>query len=339
MRVDAERILIVLLGAIGDVVRALPLALRLRAAYPRAHIAWAIEPASADLLRRHPAIDRIILFERGRGLGAFVEFLRAVRRGNFDLVLDLQRHAKSAIVSRATGARVRVGFSYHNSREFNWLFNTHAIAATDHFASKLEQYQLFGDFLELPRVPIEFGIRLSDSEQSRVRGLLTEVREPFAGIFVGSTWPSRMWPASRWVAVAGGLRERGLGVVLIGGQGESKLAAEIAQQVEVLNLTGKTSLREAFGVFARARVAIGPDCGPMHLAAAAKARVVSLWGPTSPARSAPWDSEDLVVVGRVACAPCYLRRCPVGNLCMEAIDPQRVLRVVDRAIEEAGCAR
>src|SRR5512140_1133778 len=110
MRVDAERILIVLLGAIGDVIRALPLALRVRAAYPAARITWAVEPAAAPLLEDHPALDERLVFDRAGGARAFVRFLRRVRAARFDLVLDLQRHLKSGIISAATRAPVRVGF-------------------------------------------------------------------------------------------------------------------------------------------------------------------------------------------------------------------------------------
>src|SRR5690242_13608191 len=150
MRVDAQRILIVLLGAIGDVTRALPLAMRVRAGYPRATITWAVEPASAPLLDGHPAIDERLVFERRGGAAAFVRFLRRVRAGGFDLVLDLQRHLKSGVVSAASRAPVRLGFHRRNAKELNWLFNTHTIEPVAERGWKLEQYQRFAAFLELP---------------------------------------------------------------------------------------------------------------------------------------------------------------------------------------------
>src|SRR5437762_1720587 len=106
-RVVADRILIVLLGAIGDVTRALPLLMRLRRAYPEAQIAWAVEPLSEPLLRGHRAVDRVIVFERERGAAAFLPFLRELRGFRADLVIDLQRHLKSGIASRVAGAPVR----------------------------------------------------------------------------------------------------------------------------------------------------------------------------------------------------------------------------------------
>src|SRR6266478_4832950 len=153
MRVAAERILIVLLGAIGDVTRALPLAMRVRAAYPQARIAWAVEPAAAPLLEEHPALDERLVFARAGGAATFLRFLRRVRAGGFDLVLDLQRHLKSGLVSAASRAPVRIGFHRRNAKELNWLFNTHTIEPVDERGWKLEQYARFGDLLELPAAP------------------------------------------------------------------------------------------------------------------------------------------------------------------------------------------
>jgi ADP-heptose:LPS heptosyltransferase len=139
MRVDAERILIVLLGAIGDVVRALPLANRLRAGYPNAHLAWAVEPRSAPVLAEHPALDERLVFERSGGAPSFARFLRDVRARRFDLVLDLQRHLKSGIVSWSTRAPVRIGFHRRNAKELNWLWNTHTIEPVAGRGWELEQ--------------------------------------------------------------------------------------------------------------------------------------------------------------------------------------------------------
>lgn len=335
MRVPAERILIVLLGAIGDVVRALPLANRLRAGYPRAHIAWAVEPRAAPLLERHPALDARLVFERGGGAPAFWRFLRRVRAARFDLTLDLQRHAKSGLVSLASRAPVRVGFHRRNAKELNWLCNTHRIDALEPRGWKLEQYLRFGALLDIPETPIAFGITLGPEEEARVAAALAPLRRPFAALLLASTWESRLWFPEGFAALADALDARGLDTVLVGGPDARTIAAEAATLARraPLDLVAGTTLREAYGVLARARIAVGPDSGPMHLAAAAGTPVVSLWGATTPARSAPLGSEDLVLVGRVTCAPCYRRTCPIDRQCMRAITPARVLAQIDRVIE------
>ncbi len=333
-----ERVLIVLFGAIGDVVRAMPLAMRLRRGFPRARITWAVEPPAAPLLERHPAIDERLIFQRDRGAPEFVRFLAAVRRRRFDLSLDLQRHLKSGVVSRASGAKVRVGFHRSNTKEANWIFNSQTIPPQPHWSSKLRQYLAFADHLRLAESPIEFGLSLARQEVERVDGLLRDVRGPFVVALVGSTWESRWWIAERTAAVLDRLRARfGLGAVVVGAAGrEAEFAADVqrAASSDVANLAGRTTLRDLIGIFARARVAFGPDSGPMHMAAALGTPVVSLWGATSPLRSAPYGAEDLALVGPVACHPCYLRRCPVGRLCMQEITVEPVLAAI-----EAGLAR
>jgi heptosyltransferase-1 len=217
VRVDAQRILIVLLGAIGDVVRALPLANRVRAAFPDAHLAWAVEPRSAPILEAHPALDDRLVFERRGGARAFLAFLRRVRAERFDLVLDLQRHAKSGLVSAASRAPVRVGFHRTNAKELNWLWNTHTIPPVEARGWKLDQYQRFGDFLELPEMPPRFEVTLTDAERRRVDEILAPIGRPFAALFLGSTWESRLWFADRYAALVHALDAAGLDAVLVGG--------------------------------------------------------------------------------------------------------------------------
>ena len=330
-----QRILIVLLGAIGDVVRALPLLTRIRRAYPTAYIAWAVEPAASALLDYHPALDEVLLYQRNRGTRSFLPFLRIIREHRFDLVLDLQRHLKSGFVSLWSRAPVRIGFHRSNTKEGNWLFNTHAIKAIPDFSLKLGQYLKFADALGLPDDGIHFDLRLRPEEEQHIETLLADTPRPFVAFFLGSRWPSRFWFPQATAEVACTLQqEYGMGIVLVGGPSEVTFAQQVSEAMgtEVTNLSGKTSLRDLIGIFSRARLAMGPDCGPMHIAAAAGIPVISLWGATSPIRSAPWNSEAFVIQGEAACSPCYVRRCPIGRACMQRITPERVLEVVQKIL-------
>ena len=331
-RVPAGTIVIVLLGAIGDVTRALPLLGRLRQGYPRARLCWAVEPASAPLLERHPALDTVLVFDRRRGARAFVPFLRSIRELRADLVLDLQRHLKSGVISRVSGARVRLGFDRRNAREGNWLFNTDHVPPMAHFSSKLQQFLAFGEWLGLPATPVEFGLRLSGAEEVRVDSLLAGVERPFVAGFVGSSCTARLWFPERTAAVADALAEKGIATVLVGGQGDVGYGAATVQAARspVVDLTGRTSLRDLIGIFGRAGAAFGPDSGPMHIAAAVGTPTVSLWGATSAERSAPWGNEARVINGVAECRPCYRKTCPIGRVCMQAISADAVVaRVVE----------
>ena len=333
-RVPACRILIVLHGAIGDVTLALPLANRLRRGYPGALIVWAVEPAAAPLLLHHAAVDEVLVFDRPRGVPAFLRFLRQVRALHPDLVLDLQRHLKSGIVSRASGAPLRLGFHRRNAREGNWLFNTHRLDPMPHLSPKLRQFLRFADWLGVEEAPITFGLRLAGAEEQRVDELLAGVTSPFVVAFVGASWESKLWFPEHTAAVAERLAAQGLGLVLVGGPGDARFADAVvtAARTPILNLVARTALRDLIGIFGRARAAFGPDTGPMHIAAAVGTPVISLWGATSPARSAPWDNEARVIAGAAECSPCYLRRCPIGRVCMQSISVEAVVAKIAAAV-------
>ncbi len=324
-----DRILVLLFGAIGDVTRALPLLTRVRRGYPQAHIAWAVEPAVAPLLEAHPAINEVLLYDRSQGPRQFWPFLQTIRAKQFDLVLDLQRHAKSGLVSLWSRAPVRLGFHRQNTKEGNWFCNTHTIDPVPDFSLKLWQYLRFADALGLPDDGVAFDLRLREEEERHIDALLADTPRPYVTFFLGSRWPSRFWFPTATAQVARTLQqEYDMGTVLIGGPREVVFASQVSAalgETKATDLSGKTSVRDLIGIFSRARLGIGPDSGPMHIAAAVGTPVISLWGATSPIRSAPWGSEDFVLRGPASCSPCYTRDCRIQRACMQRITPEHVL--------------
>lgn len=350
-----DKMLIILLGAIGDVVRALPLAVRIKKFAPDTELCWAVEPKSLGVIDRHPAVDRVILFDRGQGVRAYIDFLKRIRGERFPLVLDLQRHLKSGFSSFCTGAKTRIGFSRKNAKELNWIFNNKHIAEVDNFSSKLGHYQMFGDLLGLPPLEVvDFGFKFDRTGLERWRNSFGEElkasatrnhqvvlsdRLPlgYVGMILGSSWPSRFWFAERYSQLALELwQEFKLGSVLVGGKGEEHFSGQITELVEiagsapVVSYCSRTSLRELPEMMASFEFVVGPDSGPMHIAAAVGVPVISLWGATSPKRSAPWGNERHVIEGRVACSPCYKRQCPLATdrLCMRSISVEEVMKHV-----------
>jgi ADP-heptose:LPS heptosyltransferase len=337
---EPRRILIVLMGAIGDVVRALPLAGRIRRGWPNAHIAWAVEPKSAPIVQTHPWIDEVILYDRRRAPWSFLPFLSRVRAAGFDLVIDLQRHLKSGVTAYVSGASRRIGFDSANTKEFNHLFSTERIAPQPNMRLKLMQYQVFGDALGLAPTPIEFALGPTRAEEQRADALLADAPAPRLAVILGSSWPSRIYFPESIAAVISDLARAGASTlamfpVLLGGPDETELGAEVARLLNGapgLNLTGKTSLRDLIAIFKRCDAAFGPDSGPMHIAAAVGCPVVSLWGATEAQRSAPWGYERYAISADIPCHPCYLRECPVGRECMRRIVPAQVASTIREII-------
>lgn len=342
MTLSPHRILIVLHGSIGDVTRALPLANLIRGAYPKAKLAWSVEPAAFPLVENHPAVDEVILFDRRRWWKSLRPFLREIRSRRFDLVVDLQRHLKSGLISWCSRAPYRLGFHRRDAKEFNWLFNNLHIPATGDGVSKLSHYLKFAEFLGIePPYPMDWSLRLTPDEEATVDRMVEGIRKPFAVFFVGSSWQSKQWFPPQTAASAAEIQRRyGLEIVLLGGKQDVHFGTEVEAScaVRLRNWVGHTSLRESIGILFRAAVAIGPDTGLMHLCVAAGTPVVSLWGATSPIRTGPCGYEYLVVQGKAACSPCYLRRCPIGRICMQSIDVAEVVQKVGTALAQKGKA-
>jgi ADP-heptose:LPS heptosyltransferase len=254
-----------------------------------------------------------------------------VRAGRYDVALDLGRGLKSAAIAFGSGARLRLGFGPADGREGGWLLATRRLPVQDTARPKLEQFLAFGDALGLPAAPVEFGLAPTSAEVREADALTAGLAGPLVAACVGSSCPSRHWFPERTAAVLRALRARhGASAVLLGAAADAEFALATLRAADggVRDLAGRTTLRQLLAILARARLAFGPDSGALHLAAALGTPVVSLWGATSPQRSAPFGSEALAVCGQAPCAPCFLRRCPIGRVCMQAITVDAVL---DRA--------
>ena len=338
MRIDPKNILIVLHGSIGDVVRALPLANILRINYPDAAIAWSVEAPCLPLVQSQSAIDEVIVFDRPHWWRALLPFLRTIRARRFDLVLDLQRHLKSGLISFLSGAPLRVGFARNDCKEFNWLFNNSHIAQADDNLSKIEHYLKFAEFLGITSQPVNWDFRLQPDEVKEIEARLKSVSRPYAVLFVGTRWESKNWFPDQMVQCACAVNERyGFDVLLLGDDRDASIALDVQERAgaHVKSFVGQTSLREALGIIARAELAIGPDTGLMHIAAAVGTPVVSLWGATSPVRTGPYGFNDLVIQGEAACVPCYQRQCPIGRVCMQSVTTEEIMRKVEMALSSS----
>ncbi len=338
-KVDGKRILLVLHGSIGDVARALPLANLLRRGFPDAKITWSIEPLALPLVENHPAVDEVLVFDREHWWKSLVPFLSKVRAGAYDVVLDLQRHLKSGLISWLSGAPFRLGFHRFDSKEWNWIFNNRHLSPMGDQLPKLSHYLKFAEFLDIPHAPIEWKLQNTPLEEEGLSKRLLSVGDPFAVFYVGASWESKRWFPYQTALSAREVRSRyGLDIVLLGGREAVPFAQEMESHgmVPFTNWVGKSSLRESMGILARAKVAVGVDTGLMHLSEAVGTPVVSLWGATNPVRTGPHSFANLIIRGKSDCSPCYLRKCPIGRVCMQSIEIEDVIAKVGEALSQGG---
>jgi heptosyltransferase-1 len=346
----APRILIVKPSSLGDVVHALPVLAALRRACADAHIAWLVNDSLAPLLEGHPLLDEVIRFDRDRYgrmwrsprvFFDFWRFVTQIRRRRFDLVIDLQGLIRSGLLALFSGAEQRVGFA--EAREGARLLYSQAVRCPDSAEHAVERNLAVVQALGLPAARPEFPLGLRASERDEAAELLARVAgEPvrsFTAVVPAARWESKLWPAEKIAALIDRIHAEGLArCVLLGAPDERELAERImaACGSGVIDLVGRTSLRQLAAVIDLADRVICHDSGPLHIAAALGKPTVAIFGPTSAARTGPYSKLARVVTHPVACAPCYRRVCPYGHQnCLRQLEVETVLAEV-RALDGAG---
>ena len=286
---DGQRIAIVLLSAIGDMVHAFPLVASLKAAAPRARIEWIVQPVPSQLARHHPGVDRVWLFERARGWRAYQNLRRALQGQRFDLAIDLQVYAKASLITAMLDAERKLGFDRARARELNWVVTTERLPA--HPPSHvLDQYMEFADYLGAPR-RYEWPLFLTPDEREAQGRFLAGLAAPMAALVVGTSKPAKDWPPERWARLAEGLHDAwGYEVVLVGGPApaERAAAAEVVRRARCpVRDELRQSVRELLWLLDGSAVVVSPDTGPYHMAVALGVPAVGLYAYLDPARVGP----------------------------------------------------
>lgn len=329
-------ILIILLGSLGDIVRALCLVSHIKSHLPKSRVSWLVEARWAKLIRVHRQIDRVIIFKREWRISVLWQLYKELSQEHFDIAFDLQRIFKSGLFSLLSGAKRRIGQHRSNTKELNWLFNNEYIPYFSEDLSKLSHYLKFTEQLGLPDpADLDFGFEPFDVSKL-VPPAVVEIQDLFIAVVMGSSWETKDWYFEGYRQIVEHiLTVQKLHVVLLGDSSQKPAAQRLAGQInstKVIDLTGN-SLVEMTAVLKAAAAAVGPDSGPGHLAAAVGTPYVALFGPTPPGRHAPYGCEHLVVQSEQDCVPCYKKRCPDRNReCMVHIDPDMVIDKLSMAL-------
>lgn len=349
---DVGKILVVRLSARGDVVFASPLAGALRRRYPDAHIAWAAEERTADVIRHNPHLDEVIVWERaawermlrggrlGALCGAAVDFFAGLRERRFDVAIDAQGLLRSGLLAFLSGAPVRIGLE---SQEGSRLLMTRVVERggdARRFASNnVHLAEVLGldarSFApEIPRSAAE--LAMADrvvSEEGLGAGFVAAC--PFTTHF------HKHWFEDRWAALIQQIRERtGLGVVVLGGPADRAAADRIlgrvaglaAADAPLVDLVGATTLGEASAMVSRCRALVGVDTGLSHMAHAYGRPAVLIFGSHTPYMVPPGPGAAILHSGR-PCSPCRGKLVCDGRIdCMDDIAVAQVLAAVEARV-------
>ncbi|MGB9031439.1 MAG: glycosyltransferase family 9 protein [Acidobacteriaceae bacterium] len=294
------RLLIVRLGAMGDILHSMPAVTALRQAHPEWVIGWAIEPQWRGLFCANgceprtssmPLVDQLHLvpakqWARSPLKPATLRDIRRVRRElramHYDMVVDMQGAVRSATVARWAQARKVIGEAKPREFAAKWLFDQKVATRGIHV---IEQSLEVANAIFAESLPMTLPLLPCDPV---AMAKAAELQQPFVLLSPGAGWGAKRWPADRYGAVAKRIAEAGFGVVINSGPAEEHLAHEIAENsggaARVLSL----ALPELIAVTRRASLAIAGDTGPLHLACALGKPVVGIYGPTDPARNGPF---------------------------------------------------
>ena len=335
-------ILIVNLSAIGEIIHSLPSLIELRRLYPEAHITWVVEEAAADLIKNHPLLDVVLIsrrkswikdFQNGkvkRPLKEISSFIKTLRQRHYDLVIDFHGLFKSSIIVVLSGAKRKLG--YNSLQELSGLFLNEKIPE-DMNKHAVDRYLDFPRYLGAKTENARFFLPFNKQEEEKSQILLHKYNleeKKFIAINPVALWETKLWSNEKFARLADLINnEMQVKVVFTGSEKKSIEKIISLMTTESINLGGETTLLDLAYIYKKARLVITTDSGPMHLAAAVKAPIIALFGPTDPARTGPYGSGHSIVRTEIVCSPCFLKKCPTKK-CMEDISTEQVFAAVKK---------
>ena len=326
------KILFVKLGAIGDIVHTLPTLSAVRTAMPDAHISWAVERRSAEILRGNPLIDELIEIDtksiRQRQpvdelLGEIRTQAKGLRGRKYDVAIDFQGLLKSAAVAKLSGARRRFGFARKALREPASRFlltDTVEVASDFHVIRKNLTLASASLGIAVPDNSFEFPIATVVEHVREAEETIARVGPKYAILNPGGGWATKLWPAENFGGLAHQLWERNrIASVISVGPKEGHLADRALERAGTARVAvASLSLKGFFELSKQASLYVGGDTGPTHLAVAAGTPVVGLFGPTEWWRNGSPNPRDICVERLdIGCrTDCHRRRCSAW-ICMD----------------------
>ena len=339
---EFKRILLIKPSSLGDIVHALPVLNGLRQRYPDAYIAWLVNQAYAGLLEGHPQLDEVIPFDRQafgsvwRGVmhaGYLIRFVKKIRRGRFDLVIDLAGLFRSGLMAYASGSPVRLGFS--PAREGAGIFYNCAIPTDNRQAHAVDMNYRLSEVLGFTHVPVAFNLPIAQSARESLARKMIQAGLPsdsgYGLILPGTRWETKNWQPACFASLIDAIEQSHKCPVVLGGSGDDiDLCRQVADasRVKPAVIAGLTTLPEMVALVAGASWVVSNDSAPMHLAAALNRPLVAIFGPTDPKRTGPYGHMTSVVQASLPCQPCFLRRlkdCPHDHACMKQLSTEHVL--------------
>ena len=351
MLMNPNKILIIRLSAIGDVLRTLPAFHIIRKNFPDAYIAWIVEETSKDILEAHPGIDEVIIFPKKelaaiikspktffQGVNQFLVFIQKIRKKNFDVAIDFHGLFKSGIISFLSGAKDRVGFTKPFTKEMNFLFNNHRFSLDTDRMNRVDRNITLVEKLGLNIKQGPPDIYIPDKDSDLIQKFLKQNRiepeRPLVAIHPGTSpsTPYKRWDAYRYAVVADKIIEdSATQIIFTWANEEIELVKEIIGLMKYRAIVApKTeNLCQLAEIFRCSDLYVGSDTGPMHLAAFVNTPVVAIFGPTDHVVNEPYRYTPHIVIRKeIKCAPCRKKNCADRD-CMNGVKESDLIRAIN----------
>lgn len=345
------RLLVVRLGAMGDILHALPAVTALRNAHPKWVIDWVVEPRWQALLAApgvtvrgagSPVVDRLHFAPtktwrqgplRRKTIGEINALRVELRAGHYDAVIDLQGALRSAVVARMAGSARIIGEAEPRENAARFMFTERVVTRGAHVIEQDIELAsaIAGDSLQAipPVLPVD-----PAAEAWCDSFLASSGTRPLAMINPGAGWGAKCWPVDRYAAVARGLIERGFRVLINAGPREEVMADVIVKGTSGASIPLSTTLEQLVAITRRISLCVAGDTGPLHLACALGRPVVGIYGPTDPSRNGPFGTRFRVLRSPISRRDHKRRPEPEAGLL--TIQPEDVLRAADELLREGA---
>jgi predicted lipopolysaccharide heptosyltransferase III len=310
--------------------------------FPQAQIVMLVNSGTQGILSHNPYLHEVLCVPHGNWWQQ-VRFLREIRARQFDWVLDFTDGDRSAIMSAATGASVRLG--YNNEKRWRGHLYSSCVDScygtmhmVDYHGMALTKLGI-GSKVSPPQV---FTHQTEEEAADRLIQKLDLVGKPWVMIHPAARYWFKAWSVQRFAALADALQKQGFRVVCVGASSDTKVYDEIQNTAhnQVISLMGQTSVLELAALMKRASLFIGNDGGPMHIAAGVGCNIVALFGPSDPSVWGPCGGNHKVIYKGLDCRECFYPGCSRGEQsCMNQISVQEVLDAAMEFLRPQGPAR
>ncbi|HUN53798.1 MAG TPA: glycosyltransferase family 9 protein [Smithella sp.] len=344
--IPVRKILVIQLGDIGDVVWAIPAFWALRAAFPQAGLSVLVRNGNGEFLRDDSHIDKIFSVHGKSVLGG-LQLLRNLRREKIDLLFDLRADQRGAFISFLSGAKIRAAQYYTSlpwrNRAFTHLVNPPAAKERILGASEqsLKIIRGFGIKETTARPQVFVAQNMKDEMLNLLTAEKVETKNGWVSFNPFSRWAYKEWDADKWIQLASFIWQTyDMPVIITGSATERKRAEVLAAngQSPIHNLAGRTTLRELAALLQMSRLHVGVDSAAPHIAAAAGAPTITIYGPSDWRDWAPTGDTNMVVLPEMDCVPCREKGCD-GNgrsICLDNLPVVKVQHAVETMLSRSA---